>query len=69
MSGLSKEQLELEINRLFKNIEVGIALGLDTSESQRKLNLYRSDLFAFILAEDNLKNTGNTPMAGNPANS
>jgi hypothetical protein len=68
MSGLSKEQLELEINTLFKNIELGIALGLDISESQRKLTLYRSDLLAFILAEDEANTGDKASMTGHPAN-
>lgn len=52
MSGLTKEELELEINNLFKNIEAANARGLDTSESSKKLSLYRSNLLEFIRAED-----------------
>lgn len=64
MSGLSKDELELEINMLFKNIEVGIAQGLDTSELHKRLTLFRSDLFAFILAEDRNKDHEDASAVG-----
>ena len=59
MSGLTKEELELAINMLFKDIEAATARGLDTRESSKRLTLYRSNLLEFIRAEDRTNESEN----------
>jgi hypothetical protein len=53
MFGMTKEELELEIDMLLTNIRVLIGLGHDVNEPIKKLTEYQSKLLSLTHSEGN----------------